>query len=119
MQKISPMLADPLLQIGDVAGQLGSLILQRRDNMSFRHDQHPFDNKGILLPRPRLLKSSCRWRLIHKTADMDGLELIRTIQSTGRRIAIIAVSGGDPSLDLLRAASLCGADAALTKPLDL
>jgi CheY-like chemotaxis protein len=50
---------------------------------------------------------------------MDGLELIRTIQSTGRRIAIIAVSGGDPSLDLLRAASLCGADAALTKPLDL
>ena len=36
MQKISPMLADPLLQIGDAAGQLGSLILQRRDNMRFR-----------------------------------------------------------------------------------
>lgn len=51
--------------------------------------------------------------------DIDGLELIRTIRSTGHRIAIIAVSGGNPSLDLLRAASLYGADAALRKPLDL
>jgi hypothetical protein len=68
MQKISPMLADPLLQIGDAAGQFGSLILQRRDDMRFRHDQHPLDNKRISLPWLRLLKSSCRWRLLHKTA---------------------------------------------------
>ena len=37
MQKIGPMLANALLQIGDGAGQLGSLILQRRDNMRLSH----------------------------------------------------------------------------------
>src|SRR3954452_10707630 len=96
MQKISPMLADPLLQIGDVAGQLGSLILQRRDNMSFRHDQHPFDNKGILLPRPRLLKSSCRWRLIHKTGVVielrrkDGWGVRAIARELGRSPSVIS-----------------------------
>jgi hypothetical protein len=43
MQQIGPMLVDPLFQIGNAAGQLGSLILQRRNDMRFRHDQHPLD----------------------------------------------------------------------------
>jgi hypothetical protein len=62
------MLVDPLFQIGNAAGQLGSLILQRRNDMRFRHDQHPLDNKRISLPWLRLLKSSCWWQLLHKTA---------------------------------------------------
>jgi hypothetical protein len=40
--------------------------------MRFRHDQHPFDNKRISLPRSWLLKSWCWWRLLHKTGEQSG-----------------------------------------------
>src|SRR3954469_23621595 len=67
MQKISPMLADPLLQIGDTTGQLGPLVLQRRDNMWFGHNPYPLEKMRLCSSRWALLASRSGWRLIHKT----------------------------------------------------
>jgi hypothetical protein len=68
MQKISPMLADPLLQIGDAAGQLGPLVLQRRDNMWFGHNPYPLEKMRLCSSSWAFLASRSWWRLLHKTA---------------------------------------------------
>src|SRR3954452_2967691 len=67
MQKINPMLADPLLQIGDTAGQFSPLVLQRRDNMWFGHNPYPLEKMRLCSSRWALLASRSGWRLIHKT----------------------------------------------------
>ena len=68
MQQIGPVLADPLLQIGDTAGQFGPLVLQGSDNMRFRHNSYPHENKRIWSSSRGRLTSWCWWRLLHKTA---------------------------------------------------
>src|SRR4051795_192019 len=70
MQKISPMLADPLLQIGDTAGQLGPLVLQRRDNIWFGHNPYPLEKMRLCSSSWAFLASRSWWRLLHKTANM-------------------------------------------------
>ena len=50
--------------------------------------------------------------------EMDGLELVRVLRETGRRIPIVAISGGGELAApvCLRLASLLGASATIRKP---
>ena len=47
MQKIGPVLADPLLQIGDAAGQFGPLVPQGSDDMRFGRNPYPLEKIGL------------------------------------------------------------------------
>src|SRR5688500_19937143 len=67
MQQIGPVLADPLLQIGDAAGQLSPLVLQSGNDMRFGHNPYPLEKMGVCSSCQRYLASRSWWRLIHKT----------------------------------------------------
>src|SRR5689334_15166569 len=79
MQKIGPVLADPLLQIGDAAGQFSPLIPQGSDDMWFGHNPYPLEKMGLSSSCQRYLASCSWWRLLHKTeqaavvADQGGI----------------------------------------------
>jgi hypothetical protein len=47
MQKIGPVLADPLLQISDAAGQFSPLVPQGSDDMRFGHNPYPPEKMGL------------------------------------------------------------------------
>src|SRR3954452_493950 len=69
MQQIGPVLADPLLQSGDAAGQLGPLVLQSGNDMRFGHNPYPPEKMGLCSSCRGYLASRSGWRLIHKTAN--------------------------------------------------
>src|SRR3954469_1301025 len=71
MQQIGPVLADPLLQIGDAAGQLSPLVLQSGNDMRFGHNPYPLEKMGLCSSCQRYLASRSWWRLIHKTDKVD------------------------------------------------
>src|SRR3954463_15576897 len=71
MQQIGPVLADPLLQIGDAAGQLSPLVLQSGNDMRLGHNPYPLEKMGLCSSGQRYLASRSWWRLIHKTGFMS------------------------------------------------
>ena len=71
-----------ILEIGDTAGQLGPLVLQRRNNMRLRHDQHPLEKKGLCSSCQRYLASRSWWRLLHKTAGLGDVTQARLLEGS-------------------------------------
>jgi hypothetical protein len=57
MPQICPVLTDPLLQIGDAAGQLSSLVLRRGNHMRFGDSQYSFKRMELCSSCQRYLAS--------------------------------------------------------------